>query len=82
MKDLFGNTKPVQIELGEWWFNGRFIQKQNHPLLSPYVSFSDDEKNYMVQTHSTLKEATKWCLLNPCNTPQHQPKDFIGPFKN
>jgi len=28
MKDVFGNTKPVQIEVNEWWFNGRIIVKQ------------------------------------------------------
>jgi hypothetical protein len=82
MKDLFNNSRPVQIEIGEWWFNGRFIQKQVHPLLSPYVSFNDNEDGCMVETHTTFKEATKYCLDNPCNTPQHQPKDFISSFKN
>lgn len=33
MKDNFGNTKPVQIDLNEWWFNGRIIVKQEDKRL-------------------------------------------------
>lgn len=33
MKDSFGNIKPVQIELNEWWFNGRIIVKQEDKRL-------------------------------------------------
>lgn len=64
-KDLFDNSKPVQIEIGEWWFNGRIIQKQNHPLLSKYCSFNDNDENYLTMTHNTFKEATTYCLNNP-----------------
>jgi len=58
MKDIFGNTKPVQIETEEWWFNGRIIQKNDHPMLSRYVSWSDDENSRFVETHNTKREAT------------------------
>lgn len=76
-QDKFGNKKPVQIEMGEWWFNGRIIQEQNHPLLSKYISFSDDEESYMTDIHSTFREAVKFCLNNPCLKPQRFPKNYL-----
>lgn len=78
MKDLFGNKMPVQIEMGEWWFNGRIIQEQNHPALSRYISFPDNEADYMVSTHSTMKEAIEHCLKTPCEKPDHLPEYYIG----
>ena len=36
-------NKPVQIEIGEWWYKGCFIQEQNHQMLSKYVVFKDTE---------------------------------------
>ena len=80
MRDIFGNTKPVQIEIGEWWFNGRIIQKQNHPLLVPYVSFSDNKSSF-VQTHNTFKEAKIFCMENPCTNPLNFPQNYIGGIK-
>ena len=78
MKDLFGNNKPVAIEIGEWWFNGRIIQEQNHPMLSKYVSFADQDDSRFVTTHSTKKEATEYCLKNPCQNPHRLPHNYIG----
>ena len=76
MKDVFGNTKPVPIEIEEWWYNGRIIQKQDHPLLQLYVSFNDDDSPF-VQTHSTFKEAKEYCLKNPCTNPKNFPHNYI-----
>ena len=77
MKDLFGNKKPVQIEMDEWWFNGRIIQKQNHYMLSPYISFDDGDNGYLVSTHSTFKEAKEYCLKNPCTNPSNFPHNYL-----
>jgi len=77
MKDIFGNTKLVQIETEEWWFNGRIIQKNNHPMLSKYVSWSDDEDSRFVETHSTKREAALYAIQNPCANPKHFSKDYL-----
>lgn len=78
MKDIFGNTKPVQIEIDEWWFNGRFIQKQNHPQLAPYLSFPSSNSDYQNEVHYTFKDAVQYCLNNPCKNPVQFPHDFLG----
>lgn len=78
MKDIFGNSKPIQIEAEDWWFNGRFIMKQNHPKLSPFVSFKDvSEGNDDAQPHSTMKEAIIYCSENPNPEAAHKPSDFL-----
>lgn len=38
MKDDFGNTKPVQIELNERWFNGSIIVRQEDFRLPTWIS--------------------------------------------
>lgn len=78
MKDIFGNKKPVQIEVEEWWFGGRIIRKQVHPLLMPYISFYDGDDSCFVATHRTFKEAINYCLKNPCINPTRFPNDYIG----
>jgi hypothetical protein len=74
--DSFGNKKPVPIEVGEWWFNGRIIQQQDHPLLPKYVSFPDNEESYKTEIHSTFREAVKYCKDNPCVTTR-RPSDYL-----
>jgi len=78
MKDLFGNKKPVQIGIDEWWFNGCIIQKQIHPLLEKYCSFkdSDNELPY-TKTFTTFKDAVKEALKNGCESPSRTPKDYL-----
>ncbi len=78
MKDIFGNLKPICIEVDEWWFNGRIISKQDHPRLPKYVSFSDDDNGHFVAIHSTRKEAIDYCIQHPCYIPINKPKDYIG----
>lgn len=77
MKDLFGNTKPIAIEIDEWWFNGKIIQKQNHPLLMPYITFDDNGSPY-VKVHSTFKDAVQFCYNNPCENPKNFPHSYLG----
>lgn len=79
-KDLFGNKKPVAIESEEWWFNGRIIQKQNHPCLPKWISFSDDENSRFVEIHNNKKSAAEYALKNPCTNPKYFPHNYLGGF--
>ena len=78
MNDLFGNTSPVQIEIGEWWFNGRVIQQNNHPKLSRFVSWNDTNEGFQFGYHATFDAAVLHCLSNPCTNPERLPKNYIG----
>lgn len=81
MQDLFGNQKPVQIEVNEWWFNGRIIQKQKDFRLPYWISFSDDSKNYFVEFHSNKEDAISFAIKNPCLNPSNFPHNYIGGIK-
>jgi len=78
MKDNFGNTKPVQIELNEWWFNGRIIVKQEDFRLPTWISFLDSENTSDTQVHLNKTDAVKYALENPFLKPENCPKDYIG----
>lgn len=79
MTDIFGNNAPVQIEVGEWWFNGRIIQEQIHPSLSKFISFADyDDGVPYTNSHPTKQDAIKHCLENPCSTPSRHPHNYVG----
>ncbi len=78
MKDVFGNAKPVQIELNEWWFNGRIIVKQEDFRLPKWISFKDSDDSYEVEVHKAKAEAIKFALKNPFLTPDNLPIDYIG----
>jgi len=73
--DSFGNLKPIQLEIEEWWFNGQLIQYQNHPMLPKYITRECNELAYVVP-HSTFKDAVNYCLDNPVLNPDITPKDF------
>jgi hypothetical protein len=77
MKDIFGNDKPVQIELNEWWFNGRIIVNQDDFRLSSWISFADSEHCVNATVHSTRAKAVKCVLENPFVDPQNLPEDYI-----
>jgi len=77
MKDLFGNSKPLLIEIDEWWFNGRIIQKQDDCRLPTWISFEDSSSPF-VETHSSKKEAVKFCFENPCKKPDHLGVDYVA----
>lgn len=57
-------NKPFQIEIGEWWFKGCFIQAQNHPQLDKYVVFKDTENQEPVGTSNKFTDAVKLCKEN------------------
>jgi len=78
MKDVFGNTKPVQIEANEWWFNGRIIIKQEDKRLPSWVSFKDSENSFETEIHKSKAEAVKFAFENPFNAPDSLPIDYIG----
>ena len=69
-----GISNPIQIEEGEWWLKGCFIQKQIHPLLKPYHVFRDTENQETIGTCFTFTEAKKLCNLN-------EVKDFKQGYK-
>lgn len=73
--DIFGNKKPVQIEDGEWWFNGNIIQKQDHPQLHNYVVFPDG--GIHVHVANSFKEAKKTAMENPNQNPENLPNDYL-----
>ena len=77
MKDLFGNTKPIQIEIDEWWFNGRIIVEQNDFRLPEWISFEDNDESITVR-HWSKKEAIAYAIETPCRNPNYLPKDYIG----
>lgn len=78
MKDNFGNTKPIQIELNEWWFNGRIIVKQEDFRLPTWISFIDSESSFETEIHSSKADAVKFTLENPFLMPYNFPIDYIG----
>lgn len=81
--DLFGNEKPVQIEDGEWWFNGRIIQYQEDSRLPSWISrpeessSKEDTPSYFVEIHTSFKDAVDFALKNPVHHPKHQAKDYL-----
>lgn len=81
MKDLFGNQEPITIEIDEWWFNGRIIQKQNDSRLPRWISFCDVEDNDLVEIHSNKRDAVSFAFKNPCLNPKNLPRDYIGGFE-
>lgn len=78
IKDNFGNTKPIQIELNEWWFNGSIIVKQEDKRLPAWISFKDSENLFETEINSSKTEAVKFALENPFLTPDNFPINYIG----
>jgi hypothetical protein len=76
MKDLFGNTKPIQIEIDEWWFNGRIIIRQRDSRLPKWISFEDNNSRF-VEIHGSKKDAISFALHNPCKNPKNLGIDYI-----
>ena len=80
-KDKYGNKSPVQIEDGEWWFNGCIIQRQNHPTLHKYVIFpeSDISLEYVVVTATSFRDATESATdLGNLFSTNKRPADYLG----
>jgi hypothetical protein len=68
--------RPVQIEVGEWYFKGCFIQEQNHPKLEKYSVFQDTEEQLTVGTCHTMAEAKAICYKNEVKEPLRGLKIF------
>ncbi|MBT3209885.1 MAG: hypothetical protein HN347_16195 [Bacteroidetes bacterium] len=62
-------NKPKQLEVGEWWFKGCFIQKQNHPKLLKYHVFKDTVNQETVCACQTFTEAKALCRMNEVKYP-------------
>lgn len=77
VNELNGDKWPVLIATDEWYYKGRFIQKNTHPNLQPYTSFNDDAIGTDVQPHFSMDEAKRYCRANPCLAPLHKPLDFL-----
>jgi hypothetical protein len=71
------NKKPIKIEIGEWWYMGCFIQKQEHPKIKPFHIFKDTEMQESINTCSTFLEAKKICELNEVKKFKQGYKQFI-----
>jgi hypothetical protein len=71
------NDKCVKIDPDEWLYCGRFIQRQSHPKLAPYVSFNDNERQDDVKPHLSFKEAKAYCKTNKNPNPKHEPSEFL-----
>jgi len=63
-KKIFLERKPIQVEVGEWWFKGCFIQEQNHPDLLKYSIFADTKEQEHIDVCSTFAEAKAICRKN------------------
>jgi hypothetical protein len=66
----FYRSVPFQIEIGEWYFKGCFIQKHGFVQLpGKYNVFKDDQSQTHVGFYSNFKEAKKACNDNEVKKP-------------
>lgn len=68
MKD---KEKPIQIEVGEWYYKGCFIQDQSSSPhdLPKYHVFQDTDEQMTVGTCWTFTEAKRLCVINEVKNP-------------
>ena len=71
-------NKPKQIEVGEWWFKGCFIQEQNHPKLLKYRVFKDTASQEDICTCQTFTEAKAQCRMNEVKYPHSEWKKYLN----
>lgn len=70
-------NRPTQIEEGEWYYKGCFIQKQSYPSLLKYHVFKDNESQDTISTCSTMSYAILLCNDNEVLNSVHTINDFI-----
>lgn len=71
--------KPVEIENGEWYYKGCFIQSVNHPSLShKFEVWKDDETQSRIGQCDTLFQAKKLCEENVVFKPKNGLKSYLG----
>jgi hypothetical protein len=64
-RKALNNEQPVQIESGEWYFMGCYIQESEHPaLFGRFEVFKDDEKQTHVGRYMKFSEAKKAAKVN------------------
>jgi len=72
---------PVQIEAGEWWYKGCFIQEQEHPQLLKYCVFKDNKSHTLVDDCGTFTEAAILCEENEVKKFDQGWESFLGVSK-
>jgi len=68
---------PVQIEIGEWYYKGCFIQEQIHPLLLKYHIFTDTLAQHTVGTTNSFKLAKLIAEQNEVKNPHYGLESFL-----
>lgn len=69
--------KPIEIEVGEWYYKGCFIQRQYSPNLRKYHVFKDTEDQETIDTCQTFKHAVSLCNGNEVKSPFFGLKSFV-----
>jgi hypothetical protein len=69
--------RPIQIEVGEWWYKGCFIQRQTHPKLKPYHVFKDTETQETIGDCFSFNEAKNLCELNGVKEYKYGSNSFL-----
>jgi len=71
------NHNPIQLEVGEWWYYGCFIQEFIHPsLFGRYEVFKDDENCTHVTRCITKTEAKNAAKQNKVENYSKGPEYF------
>ena len=71
-------SKPVQIEDGEWYYKGCFIQKQTHPSLMKYHIFKDTKSQATISFCGAFLQAIAICNKYEVKNPIHTAEDFLN----
>lgn len=72
------SKKPYQIECGEWYFHGCYIQEGTHPMLfGKFEVFKDDEKQTHVGRYMKFSEAKKAAIENEVDAPKNGLKSYL-----
>ena len=67
----------IQIEDGEWYYYGCFIQLSDHPsLYGKYEAWKDDDARTHIGRYDTMKEAKEACRENAVQVPKQGPHHF------
>lgn len=71
--------KPVQIETGEWYFAGCFIQEVVMPqIFAKYEVFKDDEAQTHVGHYKTFREAQRAARENEVKNPANGLSAYVN----
>lgn len=77
-KKALKSEKPFQIEAGEWYYMGCYIQESVHPkLFGKFEVFKDDEKQSHVGRYMKFSEAEKAAIENRVDAPKNGLKSYL-----